>query len=66
MYILMKTSVGSVKEVRMFLEKSTDVFGKKYGRFFETFRCFCISLIIKHLQMREKRLKTVQNMRGRG
>ena len=33
MYILMKTSVGSVKKVRTFLEKSTDVFGKKYGRF---------------------------------
>lgn len=59
MYILMKTSVGSVKKVRTFSEKSTDVLGEKYGRFFETFRCFCISLIIKHLQMREKRLKTV-------
>ncbi|GEM_PF-7082505 len=34
MYILMKTSVGSVKKVRTFLGKSTDVFGKKYGRFF--------------------------------
>ena len=40
MYILMKTSVGSVKEVRMFLEKSTDVFGKKYGRFWEKVRTF--------------------------
>ena len=58
MYILMKTSVGSVKKygrsnkkVRTFSEKSTDVFGKKYGHFFETFRCFCISLITNHLQM---------------
>lgn len=59
MYILMKTSVGSAKKVRTFLEKSTDVSVKKYGRFFETFRCFCMSLIIKYLQMREKRLKTV-------
>ena len=33
MYILMKTSVGSIKKVRTFLEKSTDVFRKKYGRF---------------------------------
>jgi len=66
MYILMKTSVGSVKKVRTFQEKSTDVSGKKYGRFFEAFRYFCISLITNHLQMREKRLKTVRNIRGRG
>jgi|GEM_PF-2534985 len=48
-----------MKKVRMFYEKSTDVFGEKYGRFFKAFRYFCISLIIKYLRMREKRLKTV-------
>jgi len=57
------------KNVRTFLEKSTDVSRKKYGRFrekvrtfFETFRCFCISLITNHLQMYKKRLKTVRNI----
>lgn len=40
MYILMKTSVGSAKKVRTFLEKSTDVSVKKYGRFMKKVRTF--------------------------
>ena len=40
MYILMKTSVGSVKKVRTFQEKSTDVSRKKYGRFKKKVRTF--------------------------
>ena len=47
MYILMKTSVGSVKKygrsnkkVRTFSEKSTDVPIKKYGRFLKKVRTF--------------------------
>ena len=40
MYILMKTSVGSVKKVRTFSEKSTDVLGEKYGRFRGKVRTF--------------------------
>ena len=55
------------EKVRTFLGKSTDVLGEKYGRFLRHFTVFCISLIIKHLRMREKkRLKTVRNIRGRG
>ena len=63
MYILMKTSVGSVKKVRTFQEKSTDVSRKKYGRFFKAFRCFCISLITNHLQMYKKTAKNSSKYR---
>ena len=46
MYILMKTSVDSVKKVRTFLEKSTDVSVKKYGRFSKKVRTFFWKRII--------------------
>lgn len=38
MYVLRKMSVHSVKKVRTFSRKSTDVFIKKYGRFFKMVR----------------------------
>ena len=42
MYVLRKTSVCSVKKVRTFSRKSTDIFEKKYGHFREKVRTFLL------------------------
>ena len=65
MYILMKTSVGSAKKVRTFLEKSTDVSVKKYGRFMKKVRTFfrdiSLFLYVANYQILTNERKTVKN-----
>lgn len=56
MYVLRKTSVCSVKKVRTFSRKSTDVFIKKYGHFFQDGQ---IILYIINYQTLTKVLKNV-------
>lgn len=66
MYILMKTSVGSAKKVRTFLEKSTDVSVKKYGRFRGKVRTFFLDIslflyIANYQSLTNERKKTTKN-----